>query len=267
MALLKQTRVIYLSLMLMLTPLLPAWVCADSSNKTVYQVGVEDIDYRPLYSFGYAPSAAQEILNAFARSQNIVFVYHPLRMSLLYSQFLKTQELDFKFPDDPTWQTELRGNKSIYYSKGFLAYIDGLMVNPKHKTANLADIRSIGTLDYFTVVAYQNVTDANKIHILRTNNVELLVKSAAEGRINGVYANLDIVRQLSRRLFNDPNRLSFNVHLPYQADSYKLSTRKHPHIITAFNQFVDENQVFIEEVRQRFELIPKPEPKPEIKAQ
>lgn len=74
-----------------------------------FNVGVEELDYLPYYTSkgnnyqGYA----RELLDAFAKERGYTFDYKPLPVKRLFQSLLKKQ-VDFKFPDNPNWQSDLK---------------------------------------------------------------------------------------------------------------------------------------------------------------
>jgi len=87
-----------------------------ASEQKSFQVGVELLSYFPAYNFstkGPGDSASYAILEAFARSEKIVFEYVPLPVNRLYKDFLD-QNLDFKFPANPKWRKARKGRQKVF---------------------------------------------------------------------------------------------------------------------------------------------------------
>ena len=93
---------------LLLCTLLIGHAWAIESPQT-YRVGVEDVDYYPIFSAvppdylyrGYA----RDLLDLFASHERIHFTYVPLPVRRLNHEF-RAGRLDLIFPDNPRWEVE-----------------------------------------------------------------------------------------------------------------------------------------------------------------
>ncbi|WP_445945097.1 hypothetical protein [Shewanella sp.] len=96
-----------------------------------FVIGVEDIEYYPIYAKrdGDYAGFARELFDAFGAANGHSFQYKPLPIKRLFSDFLGNK-LDFKFPDSPYWQTDMKADKNVIYSASVLEYIDGVLVPP-----------------------------------------------------------------------------------------------------------------------------------------
>ncbi len=48
------------------------------------------------------------ILQLFENQSSLSFRYHHYPINRLYDKFIISQELDFKYPDNPSWKAELK---------------------------------------------------------------------------------------------------------------------------------------------------------------
>ena len=74
------------------------------------------------------------------------------------------------------------------------------------------------------------------------------------GRVDGTYANIDVVEYLLRRELGQPQALVFEPALPHTRTYYYLSSIKYPDIITRFTAWMENNPVVIEQLRKRYSL-------------
>ena len=91
------------------------------------QVGVEELDYFPIYAQrenGYA-GFARDLLDAFAKEYNHTLVYRAYPIKRLYGEYLRGR-LDLKFPANKHWARELKAEKNVLYSSPVLEYIDDI---------------------------------------------------------------------------------------------------------------------------------------------
>ena len=78
-------------------------VAAFASHAQTFVIGVEDIDYYPLYAYkdGKYQGVAKDILDKFASSKGYTFEYKPFPVIRLTKYFVEGQ-VDLKFPDKNT---------------------------------------------------------------------------------------------------------------------------------------------------------------------
>src|SRR5215207_7883334 len=98
-----------------------------------YRVGVEDVDYYPIYSAvppdyqfrGYA----RDLLDAFAVHEQIQLRYVPLPVRRMNHSYWSGQ-LDLIFPDNPRWSQPDKQGHAIIYSEPVLVFQDAMLVLP-----------------------------------------------------------------------------------------------------------------------------------------
>ena len=92
-------------------------------------IGVENIDYDPIYSIksGQYTGYARDLLDQFAKQYHHTITYWPLPIVRLFHELVE-EEIDLKFPDNPNWGSDFKKESAISYSQSTLSYIDGIMV-------------------------------------------------------------------------------------------------------------------------------------------
>jgi len=226
-----------------------------TTDKT-YVVGVENLDYFPFYSGAKKDSYggfAREFLDAFAKAEGYKFTYKALPIKRLFNDFLK-EKIDFKFPDNSYWQSDLKKGINIAYSKSVVNYIDGAMVLPENKGKGIESLKTLGTVMGFTAWDYLDLIKSNKVKIIENPSFKGLLKQAIEKRINGAYINPAVARYQLENVMNKPNALVFDPNLPHTKSSYMLSTIKHPEIIEKLNIFMEQNKQAIEEMKNKYKV-------------
>jgi ABC-type amino acid transport substrate-binding protein len=227
-------------------------VAASHAGQRNFVVGVEDQHYLPVYSVanGVYSGYAREVLDAFAKERGYTFEYRPLPIPRLYATFLKDQ-LDFKFPDNPSWKKEQRSGMHIAYSDPVVAYIDGVSVMPDKKLAGPDEIKVLGTMAGFTPWPWLDRINAGKTHLVENSNLESLVWQTLKGRIDGAYANVSVINYQLDQVIKQPGALTFNAKLPYSRDYYLLSSIKHPDILAEFNAWMKQNHARIAALKKK----------------
>jgi hypothetical protein len=228
---------------------------ATESKTQVYTIGVENIDYSPLFAFNKTPSAAQSILEMFAEQEGLQFIYTPMPVVELYYHLSISKTIDFKFPDAPAWRSGSRLGKKPVYSDPVLSYCDVVLLSPKAANLDLKQLKTIGIVKGFSPLALQPYIDNKQITVLRTESVEKLLESATDNRLNAIYINYDVGKYLLKQKPHKKVSLTVNPELPSFCGAYRLSTVKYPQLINRFNLFMISHQKEIQAIKKQFGLL------------
>lgn len=241
--------------------ILPAFIVLSLANgafaqEKIFIVGVENIEYYPLYAYrnGEYIGYSREILDAFAKEHGYTFEYKPLPVLRLFKRFLEEQTLDFKYPDNEYWQSEMREGKTIYYSEPVVDYIDGVVVLPENKGKGIEHLQHLGTVLGFTPWEYLEDIKAGKIKQEECANYISLLEIAKRNRIDGAYGNIDIAKYHLENTLKQPDALVFDPDLPYTKSSYRVSSMKHPVVIEEFSTWLIEQKEFVESLKAKYKV-------------
>lgn len=241
-------KIIIVFLVVCQSILLTTSSCADE-----FVVGVENIEYYPIYSqkegeyIGYA----RALMDAFAKKEGHTFTYKALPIKRLFHNFINGK-LDFKFPDNANWKRDIKKGKGVIYSDSALEYIDGVFVLPRAMGKGKTNLKKVGVVRGFT--AWQNVDDVvdRKVNVREVISIESLIKMVKLGRIDGAYVNVAVAESVLENMTENKNRLVFDRNLPHTQGYYHLSTIKHPKIIKSFNQFLKNNKSLVESLKVKY---------------
>jgi ABC-type amino acid transport substrate-binding protein len=216
-------------------------------------VGVEELDYYPLYAVrdGEYVGAVREILDAFAKEAGIRFRYQPLPIMRLFSGVLDGS-LDFKFPDSPDWKTDLKTGKPLHYSQGVIAYVDGVMVRPDRLGKGLEQFHTLGTVTGFTPFSWLSQLESGQVNKVENPQMRALQRQVIAGRIDGAYASIAVANHILEQELKSPGALVFDADLPHTRSTYQLSTARHPELIERFNQWLDTSDDKVTAIKQKF---------------
>ena len=106
-----------------------------SAGKREMEAAYDATDYLPIYkgdSSGYT-GCARRLLDSFASKSGHTFTYKALPVARLHIEFAARETRDFKFPDNPHWSCDVKKDTKIYYSKGTVSVVEGLMLLPTNK--------------------------------------------------------------------------------------------------------------------------------------
>jgi len=229
-------------------------LCA--AKEKVYLIGVEAIDYYPLYSFDrngiIKESFTQELLQRFFKKYQIKFKFVPLPVKRVNSWYLD-HNLDFKFPDNHRWRDEKTQHLGINYSKPVIKLLAGTYVKNLNETINRKDINSILTIRGFSPSLWMKDIQRNKVKIHEESTPLAIVKHILAG--NYVGTNIDVnVINYNLGLLRRENEVVLAKNVHHEEFYYHLSSIQHPDIIKKFDEFLINQQVFIKALKKKYQL-------------
>lgn len=224
-------------------------------SQNSFIVGVENIDYYPHFAYrdGKYEGFARELLDLFAKKHGYKFEYKPLSINRLY-KCLITNQIDFKYPDNKTWGLNLKKGSKIYYSDKVVEYIDGISVSKKN--LQKTKLKTLGTVYGFTPWDNHDKITFKLIQFKQNHVIKNLINQTLLGKIDGVYANVVVIRHKVKHKFKKEGEILFNKNLPYIKSAYSLSTSKHGKIILQFNEFLKKEKKAIEKLKLKYKVKP-----------
>ncbi|MBS1192004.1 MAG: hypothetical protein H6R10_3796 [Rhodocyclaceae bacterium] len=245
-------------LLLALPSLLLAWVLgiapvAGAASPRTFVIGVENTDYYPVSRLekGEYTGYGRELLDAFARDRGYRFEYRPFPVPRLFANFLQG-ELDFKFPDNPYWQAEMRRGRNIVYSAAVATYIDGAMVRPELANAGADRIRTLGIVSGFTPWAWKEAIARGQVTLRENTDLAALAEQVIARRVDAAYGSVAVMNYRLDHVLKTPGALVFNPRLPHSRDHYFLSTLKHPDVLRDFNDWLRNNPGLVRGLKTRY---------------
>ncbi|CAH0537567.1 substrate-binding periplasmic protein [Vibrio marisflavi] len=217
-------------------------------------VGVENINYAPIYSIqnGQYTGYARELLERFAKDYNHELTYRPLPVVRLFHD-LVNKKVDLKFPDNPYWGSDIKGEQSISYSTSALKYTDGVLVPAKQ--VGKSKINRLGMVRGFTPYALLDQINAGVIKIKEFNSIDGLLKSMAHrDDLDGAYFNVDVAVYAMKSLGIPSNTIVYDASIPHIDSDYLLSSASHPDVIKQFDEFLVKNKAWIKELKGKYGL-------------
>lgn len=225
--------------------------------QTVVTVGVEELDYYPMYAVrdGQYVGAAREIFDGFAAANGYRIEYRPLPVKRLYAA-LAAGEVMAKFPDSPDWQGARAEGPTYSFSTEVLAAIDGVMVLPARRGQPADSLRVLGTVEGFTPRAWSQRIARGAVTLKETPRLELLLRQVAADRLDGAYANVAVAAHTLRESLLTPDALVYDPALPHARESYRLSTASRPDLVIALDAWLRDNERTVRAIKQRYGVEP-----------
>jgi len=226
-------------------------------GKTVFTIGVEAQKYYPQFDnengfeyFGFA----RDLLDMFAKEKGYQFDYKIRPVKRLFHEFVEKKAYDFKYPDNPVWQSDMKKGTNVVYSDSVVKYIDGVVVLTENKSMSLSSFKTLGTVRGFTPYPYLDLISQKKIKLSENNNFISLLKQVMVKRIHGAYSNISVARYNLSENLKKSDAIVFNPNLPHIKDSYYFSTLSHANIISEFNAFLKDKKAQIDQLKRKYNV-------------
>lgn len=229
---------------------------AASAKQPFFKIGVEAQKYYPQFDnengieyFGFA----RDLLDMFAKEKHYHFVYIIRPVKRLFHDFVK-RDVDFKYPDNPFWQSDMKKEQKVCYSDSVVKYIDGVVVLAENKAIALSSFKTLGTIRGFTPYPYLDLIAQKKVLLSENSNYISLLRQVLAGRITGAYSNISVARYNLKEHLKKTGAIVFNPNLPHIKDSYYLSSILYPMIISEFNTFLKDNKEQIDQLKKKYKV-------------
>lgn len=218
-------------------------------------IGVESVNYYPLFMIknGKYMGFARDFFDSFGRANGYRIYYKGLPVKRLYSSLFKGS-VDFKFPDNPYWKVAMKKGKSLFYSKGVVDYIDGVMVLPENKGRTIKKIETLGTVLGFTPWDFQDQIKSRTIRLIESPGFQGLLNQVLKKRLSGAYVNVTISNYVLEHILHKPGGLVFDPSLPHTKANYKVSTVKYGHVLRELNEYMDSNRFEIQQLKLKYRV-------------
>lgn len=206
-------------------------------------IGLENTYYPPRYfvEAGKPAGINVEFLTRAFKDLGYEVRWKVQPVAELYSDLLRGA-IDFKFPDNPEWEYQIKKDKPILYSSVIQADKDGLFVQAKNKARDLEKIKKVGTLQGFTVVSLEHNIRSGKIKVLEYSDTSTLMQAAIKGEIDGAYLSHGVGDYYLSKILRDPKKLVFDESLPTANNPYYLSSLKEKSLLKKLNQWIEKNK-------------------------
>ena len=229
----------------------------NSPTKQVYRIGVEDLDYYPHYAFGYRDdSFAKALFEDFFHSEQLEVQFIPLPLKR-FNQWLLEQDIDFKYPDNPVWRQNESNPLPVIYSEQVIELLAGTIVPIDKVGMKRNNIHRVGTILGFHPTLWMDRIAKQQTQVLTDPNVVSVIKMPLNGLVDAIDMDYSVVH-FHLQAMNHTKALVVDKSLPHHKIGYYFSTLKYPELIARFNQYQKDNQVFIQQLKIKYDIIETP---------
>jgi len=228
-----------------------------ADQNKVYKIGVENIDYYPHYAFGHKKNSfTKELLESFFNANNIKYEFVALPLKRFNQWYLK-DSIDFKYPDNAMWRTGESKSLPITYSSSVIKSTAGSVVQADYLNRGREKVKRLGTITGFTSALWLDKLENREIEILNDTAVLSVIKMATHGLVDAINLDYSVVNYHLNNL-NQNKLLLMDPTLPNQKINFYLSTIKHKNIILKFNDFLKNNNMLIDKLKKKYQIIEDP---------
>jgi ABC-type amino acid transport substrate-binding protein len=162
--------------------------------------------------------------------------------------------IDFKYPDNKDWRSDLKGTHKVIYSVPVVNYVDGVMVLPKNRGKGKVALKKLGAVRDFTAWDYLDDIKAKRMVLVENNSFTGVLQQVLNGYIDGVYCNVVVGSYHLSEVLKQSGGLVFDPGLPHTRGGYTLSTTKHPKVIEEFNAFLTEKKDLVNRLKIKYQI-------------
>ncbi|NQZ83318.1 MAG: hypothetical protein HRT52_20130 [Colwellia sp.] len=237
--------------------LLLASFIARANEQKIYTIGVENIDYYPHYAFGHRENSfTKELLESFFSQESIEIKFVPLPLRRFNQWYIK-DKIDFKYPDNKDWRAGESSQLDIYYSETVISSVGGSIVLNDNAKYDADNIQRLGTINGFYPTLWIKKIKSNKVQLIEDNNVISVIKLVTRGMVDAINLDYSVVNFHLNEMQNE-KQLIMVESLPHRETKFHLSTIKHKALLKKFNVFLDNNQEYIQHLKDKFGFIDDP---------
>lgn len=207
-----------------------------------FTIGVENIQNKPLWWIegeNYQ-GFSRELLDNFAASKGYTFHYRIYPVKRLYHAFMNG-EIDFKFPDHPSWRPDVNKGNRVTYSEALQTTEEGTLVKTSRAGITVKDIKKLGIVRGWTALGFLDEITAGHIKLVESSSLSALIKMCERDRIDAIYTNVTAYHYEARKLGYRTDSMMLEPNLPHQNSQYLLSTITHPQVIDELNRYLKSN--------------------------
>ena len=197
----------------------------------------------------------RDLLDAFGSKYGHTFTYKPMPVKRLWNEYLVQKSVDFRFPDNARWTSDLKKDLAISYSRGVITLTDGLMVLPAKKGQGLESIKKIAMVRGFSPFSYREQIEAKKIAVDEVNGAESAIAMVEAGRVDGAYVNIQSTTYLINEVLKKPSVVVYDDTLPHTTTERSLSSISHPEVIKQMDEFLVKEKDTVAKIKAKYKIV------------
>lgn len=234
--------------------LLSAALSSNSACAETYVVASQNIAYYPHYEFSAVKDRgyAWALLEAFAAERGITFEY--VSMPVLRLQIeLEKGNVDFVYPDHPTWTNPVNDNATKHFSIPLTESLVGTFVKPERYGQGISSIRKVSIVLGFSPLYWQDRIESGQTKLISVADNKSAIYMAQWDRADAFDMDYYVARYLMDKL-DDVDEFKLDPDLPVTVVEFCLSTVRKPELLLELNEFITNNPGLIAMLKTRYNI-------------
>ena len=219
-----------------------------------YVVASQNIAYYPHYEFSAVKDRgyAWALLEAFAADRGIKFEY--VSMPVLRLQIeLEKGNVDFVYPDHPTWTNPVNDNATKHFSAPLTESLVGTFVKPERVGQGISSIRKVSIVLGFSPLYWQEHIDSGQTKLISVADNKSAIYMAQWDRADAFDMDYYVAKYLMQKL-DDVDDFKLDPDLPVTVVEFCLSTVKNPELLLELNEFIASNPGLVAMLKARYNI-------------
>lgn len=229
---------------------------ANAKEQIEYVIGVEDVNYFPLFNFNAKhpnqPSFAFDLLTAFFEYKQYKYRFVPLPIKRFDKWFID-HNIDFKFPDNMRWRADGGKSLDLTFSEPVLRLLAGTYVHKSEKDLTRLDVKTLMTIRDFYPTLWLDLIAENKVELHEEPTPVSIVRHLLMKNVQATNIDENVIRYQLKKL-NKSGEIVLAKNIFHEQYTYHLSTNTYPEIIREFNEFVKQEKQLIQTLKQKYEI-------------
>lgn len=217
-------------------------------------IGVEDIDYYPLFEFKSKRNThSKELLNSFAAAKGYKFTYLPLPIKR-FNKWLLEEKVDFKYPDNSRWYSDSSVTKYLTFSQSAVWLIAGTSVLKSSLNKSTSDLKSVGTLLGFYPTTWIDEIKSGQVELYEDVSTKILVQKLLSKHVDSIDIEPSVISYYLKELGKPTDAVVIDKRFRHDIYGFHLSTIKHPKIIKEFDEFLRNNKALLKKLNNKYDI-------------
>lgn len=229
---------------------------STQAKEKVYLVGVENVNYYPLFDFSSnnkgKGSFTEDLLTAFFTHHNLSFKFIPLPIKRFDKWYIE-HNIDFKFPDNFRWRNDLSNKLGIHFSEPVLKLLAGTYVTSENKALNRKDISSVATIAGFHPTLWIREISKGKVKLQEEKSSLAIVRHLLANNASATNIDKSVIES-NLKLLGREGSIVLAENIYHEEFYYHFSSIRYPEIIDKFNVFMKENKPLINRLKTKYNI-------------
>ena len=222
-----------------------------------YIIGVEDIDYYPLYDFSInnfeRENFTRELLSTFflAHGYKFKFVALPIKR---FDKWYEEDDIDFKYPDSPRWRKRKTKKLDLTFSQPVLQLTAGSYVLKKNQNIQRKSVKRLGIMFGFFPTLWYDKLQNGTLELFEAHTSLSLVKHLLHGNVDVIDTDSNVINYNLKKLQKNSDTIVLSPQIKHARYAHYFSTIKHAKIMQEFDAFMVNQAEWIASIKQKYNI-------------